>query len=118
MPHMVTRSCWRRPRNACQSNMKGTVRHVKKLISVLSLKAHINAGAWTAKGLMCVVASTGMCVLIYGTLKIFESQQIPQKSILRTWYTQIQISQPHGINKRPKTSPGDGLGGELTTFHQ
>ena len=36
------------------------------------------------------------------TSKIFENQQIPQKSILRRWYTQIPFSHPHSNNKKPK----------------
>ena len=48
----------------------------------------------------------------------FENQQTLKESILLKWDAQIPISHPHGNNKEPKISSGDGLGAESTTLHQ
>jgi len=45
-----------------------------------------------------------------------QNTEISKKSIFRRLYSQISISHPHGKNKRPKISSGDGLGAELKCF--
>ena len=49
--------------------------------------------------------------------KLIEKQQIHNKTILRRWYTQIMLSNPHGSNTKPKISLGDGLGAEIAKLH-
>ena len=52
------------------------------------------------------------------TPKIFENPQIPKKSILLNWYTQIPIAHLHGSNERPKNRSGDGLAPKIAKFHR
>lgn len=41
----------------------------------------------------------------------------PKNASLRRWCARILISHPHGNIRRPKISPGDGLGPEILNFH-
>ena len=50
--------------------------------------------------------------------KIFEDQQISEKSILQSWYTHTSISPDHGSDKKQKSNSGDGHTAESAKFHQ
>ena len=50
--------------------------------------------------------------------RTLEILTFPKDSTFRRWYAQVLISQSHGNNRKPKTSPGDGLRLEIRKVHQ